>query len=185
MNATETGKIMYILKAAYPMYYSKISAEEQKAIFALWLDLFKEDDVRIVGAAVKALIATDNKGFPPVIGQVKDKMHSLMYAGIEAMTESEAWAMVKKAIRNGYYGADEEFKKFPASIQRIVGSPNQLREWAIMDSSEIDTVVASNFQRGFRNIEARTKEAELLPASVKNMVAQLANGMANKMIEGG
>lgn len=183
MTANETGQIMHILKAAYPMFYAKISAEEQKAIFGLWLDMFKEDDVRLVGAAVKALIATDNKGFPPVIGQVKEKMHMLTTAN-NTLDEAEAWAMCKKAIRNGYYGADEEFKKLPASVQRIVGSPNQLREWAVMNAEELDTVVASNFQRGFRNVQNRTKEYEMLPTSVKNVVAMLSSNLANKMIEG-
>lgn len=183
MNVTETGQIMRILKAAYPRFYANVSADEQKEVMLLWLDMFKDDDVRLVGAAVKALIATDNKGFPPVIGQVKEKMHTLAHAQ-DGLNEVEAWSMVKKAIRNGYYGSVEEFGKLPAQCQKLVGSPNQLREWAMMPSEELDTVVASNFQRGFRTVQTRDKEYAMIPESVKAVVSKLGAGMAFGLLEG-
>lgn len=139
----------------------------------LWAEMFARDDVALVAAAVKALIESDSKGFPPHIGAVKEKLR-LISAGDE-MTEAEAWGIVAKALRNSAYGSREEFDKFPPVIKRIVGSPSQLREWSMMDSETVHSVVASNFQRSYKAIAQREKELAKLPPDVKALVGKLAD----------
>ena len=68
MTRQETGIIMDILATAYPRFYSGPNAPDPVKAVALWAEMFAEDDVAIVAAAVKALIATDDKGFPPTSG---------------------------------------------------------------------------------------------------------------------
>jgi hypothetical protein len=117
----------------------------------------------------------DKKGFPPVIGQVKEYIRKL--TAPEEMTEQEAWALVAKAIRNGTWGAKEEFEALPPQIQRIVGSPTQLSDWAKMDSDSVHSVVASNFQRSFRAKAKADKEYAALPSEVKAAIGGLSNMM--------
>ena len=93
------------------------------------------------------------------------------------MTEQEAWALVAKAIRNGTWGAKEEFEALPPQIQRIVGSPTQLSDWAKMDSDSVHSVVASNFQRSFRAKVKADKEYAALPSEVKLAIGGLSNMM--------
>ena len=90
------------------------------------------------------------------------------------MTEYEAWNTVKKAIGNGYYGCVEEFGKLPEILRRLVGSPNQLRDWATMESEALNTVVASNFMRSYRVRAEREREYLLLPSDVKAFMAELS-----------
>ena len=92
------------------------------------------------------------------------------------MTEAEAWGMVAQALRNSIYGAREEFEKFPPIVKRIVGSPSQLREWGMMDSETVHSVVASNFQRSYKAIAQREKELAKLPPDVKALVGKLTEG---------
>ena len=40
-------------------------------------DMFSAEDAAVVAAAVKSLIETDEKGFPPNIGQVKAKVREV------------------------------------------------------------------------------------------------------------
>lgn len=167
MTIQETGTIMDILAAAYPKFYSSRDVD-MKNVMKLWATMFAEDDVRIVAAAVKVLIASDSKGFPPVIGQVKDKIRLLTKK--KTMDEAEAWATVKRAIRNSGYEARKEFEALPDEIQRIVGSPNQLRDWAMMDSDTVNSVVASNFQRAFRTRSAARQEYAAIPGDVKKLL---------------
>lgn len=54
----------------------------------LWAEMFARDDVALVAAAVKALIESDSKGFPPHIGAVKENMR--LISGGNEMTEAEA-----------------------------------------------------------------------------------------------
>lgn len=172
MTRQETGIIMDILTAAYPRFYRGSSAEEMRNVMKLWTDMFARDDVALVAAAVKSVIEGDEKGFPPTIGQVKAKLRLL--TAPKELTEAEAWDMVARAIRNGLYGAAEEFERFPPAVKRIVGSANTLREWARMDTETIHSVVSSNFQRSYRAIAAKEKEIAALPPEVRAMVARIS-----------
>lgn len=173
MTLEETGIVMDILTTAYPHFYSGPNAPDMVKTIRLWGEMFARDDVALVAAAVKALIETDSKGFPPHIGAVKEKLR-LISSGDE-MTEVDAWGIVAKALRNSTYGSKEEFEKFPPVIKRLVGSPQQLREWGAMDSEAVHSVVASNFQRSYRAIAQREREIAKLPPDVKALVGKIAD----------
>lgn len=176
MNQTETLKIMAILRGAYPAFYRDMSRKEAESVVALWAEMFAEDDVAIVAAAVKALIATDDKGFPPHIGAVKAKVRQITQPS--GMTPQEAWNLVAKAIRNSAYESREEYDKLPREVQRLVGSPNQLRDWALMDSDTVHSVVASNFQRSFSIRQKADNDFKALPRDVQAMIGTVAERMA-------
>lgn len=181
MERSDVLKIMAVLRGAYPQFYRDISRQEAEDTVALWLDMFRRDNPSLVGAAVKSIIEGDEKSFPPTIGQVKAKMRLL--TAREEMTEAEAWGIVSKAIRNGTYGAAEEFEKFPPILKRIVGSPNMLREWARMGSDTVHSVVASNFQRSYRAVSAREREIAKLPPDVREIVQQIGAGQEKTSLQ--
>lgn len=176
MNQTETLKIMAVLRGAYPAFYRDMSRKEAESVVALWAEMFAEDDVAIVAAAVKALIATDDKGFPPHIGAVKAKVRQITQPS--GMTPQEAWNLVAKAIRNSAYDSREEYDRLPREIQRLVGSPNQLRDWALMDSETVHSVVASNFQRSFAARQKADNDFKALPRDVQAMIGTVVERMA-------
>lgn len=171
MERNDVLKIMAVLRGAYPQFYRGISRAEAEDTVNLWTDMFRADDPALVAAAVKSVIEGDEKGFPPTIGQIRTKLR--LITGTKELTEAEAWDMVSRAIRNGLYGAAEEFEKFPPTVRRIVGSANTLREWARMDTETVHSVVSSNFQRSYRAIAAREKEVQTLPPEVKAMVQKI------------
>lgn len=161
---------MEILRTAYPNYYKNAGDIKQAA--DLWTELFADDDVRVIAAAVKAFIVNDEKGFPPSIGQIKKISQNL--TSEKKMTEIEAWDLVSNALRNSSYNAREEYAKLPPVVQRIVGSPSTLREWAQIDVEQVQTVIASNFQRSYRARAKSEREFLALPQSTKNFISQLA-----------
>ena len=171
MDRFDVLKIMSVLRAAYPLFYRDIDRKEAEETVGLWEDMFKHDEYPLVAAAVKAIIGSDEKGYPPDIGAVKEKLRLIIGDG--ELTEAEAWGIVAKALRNSTYGSREEFEKFPPVIKRIVGNPAQLREWSMMDSETVHSVVASNFQRSYRTILQREREIAKLPPDVKALVGNL------------
>lgn len=181
MNYDETLTIMSVLKAAYPSFYKNMSRSEAEGIVALWSTMFADDPVEMVALAVKSHIAGDVKGFPPHIGAIKEALYKLKVS--EAKSEMDAWNLVKQATRNGIYGAEEEFNKLPGEIQKLVGSASQIKEWAMMDSETLNSVVASNFMRSYKVITARNKELATLPGDVRNAMAQIAAGFDMKALE--
>lgn len=168
MNREETKAILAILKAGYPNFYKDMTKEDATSIINLWATMFADDPAQVVAEAVKSLMCTLK--FPPTIADVKEKI--AMITQPPAMTEMEAWQMVKSAI--SYYNAAETFERLPPILKRIVGSPNQLREWAIMEADKFDTVVQSNFMRSYKALAAQEKERAMLPESTKQMIAGLA-----------
>ena len=80
--------------------------------------------------------------------------------------------MVKSAI--SYYNATETFSRLPPILQKIVGSPNTLREWAQMEAETVDSVIQSNFMRSYKVRAAQEKERAMLPESTRQMIAGLA-----------
>ncbi len=95
-------------------------------------------------AAVKAFVATDTKGFPPSVGQIKQRLVQLKMPDMP--DEAEAWKQVWVAIQSSAYHSKEEFEKLHPIVQRVVGQPEMLKAWAMEKADDIQTVIASNFQ---------------------------------------
>lgn len=176
MTLEETGVIMDILAAAYPRFCAGRDAHDLKKAVELWAGMFAEDDVVLVAAAVKALIATDDKGFPPHIGAVKAKLRQITVP--QQMDAATAWGLVMRATQRALYGSREEFDKLPEPVRRVVGSPQQLRAWAMMDAETVQSVVASNFQRAYRARAQSDREYQALPADVKKLISAAAGRLA-------
>ena len=175
MTVEQTISVLAVLKTAYPQFYRGLSEQELQDTVALWAEMFAGDSFEMVKAAVKAHIANDAKGFPPVIGQIKEAIRRISQP--DEMTELEAWGFVARALRNSGYNSQQEFDRLPPVVQRVVGSPSQLREWAIMDSDTVQSVVASNFQRSYKARAKSECEYLALPESVKGFMAEIAAGM--------
>lgn len=175
MTRKETAVIMQILKTAYPRFYGGTEAPDMADTLRLWAEMFAGDDVALVAAAVKCFIAGDEKGFAPSIGQIKGLMAQL--SSPEGLDEEQAWELLRRAASNSAYGAQEEFRRLPESLQRMC-SPGQLYEWSQMDSSVFNSVVGSHFRKSYRaRQEARRRDA-LLPPDVKQFLSGLSRPLS-------
>lgn len=176
MNREEAAKLLALMQANYPDDFKTMSDDMLVARVRMWERIFEDDSYLEVETALLAHMASDTGRFSPPVGVIKNKLVSMRQG--ETMTELEAWGYVKAALRNSTYGSAAEFAKLPPVVQRLVGSPNQLREWAMMDSETVDSVVASNFQRSYKARAASEREYMALPSAVKGFVAQLAERMS-------
>ena len=145
MNENETGKILSIISEMYPSFRKDRNID---ATARVWQKIFEHTPYAAVEQALMAYIATDTKGFPPVPGAINEQIGRMMEA--EGLSESEAWCLVYKAVCRGIYNSREEFEKLPEEVRRVVGHPSQLYEWAMLDTHEVNTVIASNVRRAWR-----------------------------------
>ncbi|MBR4111861.1 MAG: hypothetical protein IKK53_02385 [Ruminiclostridium sp.] len=174
MTYDETLKIFAVLKANYSNFFKDITRQDAEAQVRLWCEMFEDDTYTAVGAAVKAYIATDTSGYPPNVGKIKSCLLKFMQAE-EELTEIEATNRILKAVERGIYNSVEEFEKLPETLKRLVGSATRLREWALMDSDELNSVVASNLMRSYRAIKESGRQTAVLPASIRNVISQIAD----------
>jgi len=174
----EVVVLMGMIRTAYPRFYSNMTKDEARQAIDLWSTMFADDDAKIVTEAVKAMITTLK--FPPTIADVKEKIRLITIP--ERMTEMEAWNLVYDAICSANYSAQANFDRLPPTIQRIVGSPNSLKEWAMMEADIVKSVIQSNFMRSYRMIMENEKQLEMLPQSTKLFMLGLNESF--KMLEG-
>ena len=164
MTEKEVRQLLAMTQAVYPNY----NPPSREAAVNAWLMCLSQYDNNVVMAAFKAYITTDTSGFAPSIGQLLDKLHTIQSP--QELNEMEAWSLVSKALRNGYYGAVEEFDKLPPLVQKAVGSPDNLRNWSQTDVKAIETVIQSNFIRSYAAIVKREYEIKKMPADVQALI---------------
>lgn len=170
MTLEETLKVFSVLKANYPNFYKNISRIDAEAQVNLWCEMFQDTPYELVGTAVKSYIAVDTDGYPPNVGRIKEQIRKLTQT--EELSEQEAVNLIIKAASNSSYHSQEEFDKLPSVLQKLVGSPNQLREWAVMDRDVVNSVVSSNLMRSYRVIAERERQQQALPSSIRTMLAE-------------
>lgn len=167
MTREETMKILVTMQAAYPNY----KPTDKSSVLNLWTVMLQEYSYEQTATALKTYISSDDSGFAPSVGQLIGMIQKTSVE--EELNEMEAWALVSKALRNGYYGAETEFEKLPTLVQKAVGSPSNLRNWSQTDSESVENVIQSNFLRTYRTMVARTKETERMPQEVRERLGEL------------
>jgi hypothetical protein len=170
MSRDETKKILMRIQTTFPNWKPQ---GDLSLVVDVWHEYLEDYAYEEILIALKAYTTTDTSGFAPSIGQLVGKLHSV--ARNDELNEMEAWSLVSNAIKNGYYGAEEEFAKLPELVQKAVGTPANLRAWAHTDESSIENVVQSNFIRTYRTVVKRESECAKLPTSIKNLIGGASN----------
>lgn len=178
MTKNDVVKIFIVIRTAYPNFYREMKKEDLEATINLWTEMFAHENTQLVVAAVKNLINTFK--WPPTIADVKDEMYKLTQT--ETETPVEMWNKIKSAMSRASYYAQEEFDKLPEVAKRFVGSPNQLREWALSVDYN-DGVTKGQFFKQYEILKQREKDNKLMLPEVRNIAKQLANSMgATKLL---
>jgi len=150
MTRQETLKVLSLVRFSYPNAYRGMTDNDIKMAVKLWEGIFKDYTYKDVYTGVTDFIASDTKGFPPVVGQVKaliDKRANPEISG------TDAWGLVLKAMRNAIHNSEEEFKALPKGIQKAVGSPVQLKLWAINTDMKQMEFVKRGFIKDFEEVK--------------------------------
>ena len=164
MTRDETKRIIQIMCATYPNWKP---ADLSNTVDA-WHLMLEDYPYNQIAIALKAYVTSDASGFAPSVGQLIAKLNTITTTN--EPSELEAWAMVSRALRNGYYGAEEEFSKLPELVQKAVGNPSNLRQWSQTDVDSIENVIQSNFLRTYRNVVKRAEEVQKMPSDIKAII---------------
>lgn len=175
MTAEQTTQILTLLQAEYPQSFSKMDERQMLLKLELWAREFAEDDHTAVFAAVRTLMRSGRQ-WAPTSGEIREKMGEL--AAPDELPETAALDLVTRAASNGTYHAEEEFAKLPPELQEIVHSPQQLREWAMMDAGTFQSVIGSFVMKSYRNGLKRAKDRAALPENVRELIGGMTERMA-------
>lgn len=173
MERTEVRNIVRAMCDYYPTSAPK-SEKAMKELVDLWCLAISGFEYEQFQAALIAYVTTDTRGFFPTPGMLIQMLKTS-----EFLSESEAWSLVSKALRNGIYHAKEEFDALPEIVQRAVGSPDQLRAWA-MDDSYNEGVAASLFGRTYNGEVQRMKRDAMIPPNILAITQQTVKQLEGK-----
>ena len=176
MNEQETKMVLASLKAAYPASFRDLSKKDANAVVSLWAEMFSGEEYALVSAAVKSLISSRTVGYSPAIGEVTQKLAEIKDP--DRISPFEAWRLVMQAASNSGYHAKEEYEKLPPLVQKALRGPETLREYAMMDSELLNTIVASNFRKSFEAMCKREETSVMLPENVKILIGGLSDKLA-------
>lgn len=177
MTREETVKIIRIMCDSYPNYKPNNISETVD----VWCMMLEDYNYNQISVALKAYVTSDTSGFAPSIGELIAKIQ--MISQPQELNEMEAWSLVSKALRNGTYGAVEEFSRLPPTVQEAVGNPDNLRNWATSDYKAIETVIQSNFIKTYRSVTSRTEEIKRVPAEIQKLIEKVNQNSLKAQIE--
>lgn len=167
MTREETKMILMTMQVTYTNY----KIQDKELTLTVWTEMLSEYSYNQVSNALRAYITSDTSGFAPSIGQIINKIQ--LFTEPQELNEMQAWALVSKALRNGIYGSEEEFAKFPETVREAVGQASNLRNWAESDYETIETVIQSNFIKTYRAVVTRHNEINKLPSEIKTIVENI------------
>lgn len=171
MTRDEVIAILGIMRTAYPRFYANMKKDELLQTVDLWFEMFKGDNPLLVTNAVKKLIT--ELEFPPTIADVKKSMYSLTD---RSETSIELWNRFLKAASRSCYNSVEEYEKLPDILKKFVGSPMQLKDYAMMDSDTVNSVIKGQFLKHIEILKQREKEEKMMLPGVRDLINQLALG---------
>lgn len=163
MTIKDARKLIAVFMVTYPNY----KPIDTELAAATWADAMSEYTYEQVSVALKMYLKTSTSGFAPTPGQLIEKIQVVTQP--ELLSETEAWAIVRSSLsRCGYYSV-EEFEKFPPIIQKAVGSPSQLRVWAL-DQDYNEGVVSAQFGRVYRALAEKQKDFDKMPSNIQHRI---------------
>ena len=174
LKREETVKIIRIICDCYPNYKPNNLTETVD----VWNMMLSDYTYEQISLALKAYILADTNGFAPSIGQLVDRVNSFSHP--QELNELEAWSLVYKAIRNSSYNSEYEFSLLPDMVRKAVGTPNQLRTWA-MDENFNEQVVSSHFVRCYRSEVAKDKDFRKMPANIQSLINNNSKAQIDKV----
>lgn len=149
MTREEFSMIVKGMKSVYA--YQNFIAD--KDAFDMWYALLGDLDYKTASEATKEYMMTETR--IPTPADIRNKV--VNYATRDELTDSEAWALVSKALRNSAYDSKEQFNALPPLAQRAVGSPEILYVMATSEGYN-ESVESSNFKKTYRALQERSHE---------------------------
>lgn len=172
MTRDETKMLLSRMEASFPSWNSQVPIDIR---VDTWHEYLQKCEYSQALAAMRSYIISDTSGFPPTIGKFIEVMQNLY--GKRSLSESDAWGMVLKALSNSISNYREEFYKLPVDVQRAVGNPMQLRQWAMIEDFSGNSMkyIESSFKKSFSKEHRAVRESMIAGIPAKKEMPKISN----------
>lgn len=150
MTRDETKKLLAVITTTYPNFH----LNEPALAVDTWWKILEPDDGQLIFDAFTVYARTDTSGFAPTPGKLHMMIADRQNSGL---SEGEILTHLTQASRKGNYQFEEAFAELPPLLQKAVGSPTVIRNWASMESESL-SYSFSNVIKVYKELLRREKE---------------------------
>lgn len=169
MDRQETKQILMRLQTLFPNF----KVTDATIMIDTWQEYLADYSYNDVKGAIKIFVSTDKSGFAPSISQIIGIIQDAYDDG--RMTDMEIWDAVYKACSG--YDCIEEYNKLPAILQRVVGSPQVLKQWGMTSTQELFSYVRPIVTKSYNEVYTQQKNKRIMGIEeVPNMIESSAYG---------
>lgn len=172
MDKAEAGKLLLEIDAAYPKYLDKVTPAKMQAMANMWALVLENFSLQEAERGLASYVATDTTGFAPSPGQIIARIRAFNQEA--SMSAEEAWRVVELAVQHALRDAQETYNAFPDAIKMAIGSPGALRDMAMLDTQQLETVEHSQFIRAYNTIQQREEIKARTPMSAARLLEEKA-----------
>lgn len=173
MNKQETTQIIAMLAGNYNTIAEK-TKEQKIMMINTWHECLNDLDYQLVLRAVKKTII--ESPYPPTIHDVRKNAIAIA-SPEQSKNPMEAWQEAYKMICSGTYMTQEEFNQHTEEVKKFFGNVENLRSYSTNEDFNVD-VVRSNFIKQYDRIEKETREWNMLPDKMKELI--ISTGLLNE-----
>lgn len=185
MTERETLQVITLLAGNYKSVADRVLGEANKENLRImtkcWYECLNDLDYKLVLTSVKKAMITSS--YAPTIHDIRKNCITLLNP-VQDRTPIEAWNEAISMISNGIYMTQEQFDAHSEDVKAFFGSPNRVKECAMMESTVVNSVIQSNFLKQYEVLRQRQIERKMLPESMQDFTKQLAEKMSIKQIGG-
>lgn len=162
MNRAEFTTILQKIAHYYPRFYAE---SDPNTVFEDWFEFFENNSFNAVMHAVKAHVSTSK--FAPTIADLKAQMVESYLQN--KPTSIQAFQVISDAVRKTYDRADavKQYNALPPILKKLVGKPEQLRDWSNIDDSTFQTVIMSAIRESYTELAKREAKFYAFPAELQ------------------
>lgn len=173
MTKAETVTLLQTIKVMYPD--NRIKPDELTV--GIWHEMLQDLPGEVVAAAVKRMCATLK--FPPSIADIREAVVKATKDAQGALTATEAWTRVNKAVRwYGYYREAEAREKLGGDVWHAVEAVGGWREVCMCEDPG---VISAQFERRYNQMMGKADERLLIPESVREDMSRLTAPLVAKL----
>lgn len=177
MTAKEWNEVVKMLNVVYEQNGKLMFDATTPEKVTVWYSCLKDLEYKPCCEAIKRLALTNK--YRPTIADIREA-YTKVVGSADVPTEMEAWNMVRLALRDSTYHAEEQFEEFPEFVKKIVVSPARLKEWGQLPSDTVSSVVRAEFRHSYESAYKQFTEAQIIGEGrlriAQNLAMQFAIG---------
>lgn len=171
MTMQEVGEMLALMKTAWPNFYAKQDRESAQAAVKMWHGVLQAEHAEVVLCALHDCIRTCT--YPPVPADIHQRIQAMK--NVLRPGASEAFVLLKRAAKRGYYNAEEEYATLPDACKAFLGGPSGLRDLSLLEENTLDTVTRGQFMRQYDTLVERERIKASMPANVYALLQDLTD----------